>query len=122
MSVLDTLLQMEIPQPQTKKFKLKRLSKLAGEEVVFTLQELGFSRVAEIRNMREGEEMDVSIVLAGVAEPSLRDKALMEKYGAVTPMELIKKLLLPGEIADISREVEKLSGYRMSTLEEVKKN
>lgn len=29
-------------------------------------------------------------------------------------------LLLPGEIEDLSREVEKLSGYRAMTIEELK--
>ncbi|MFQ9792971.1 MAG: hypothetical protein ACLRX7_06850 [Acutalibacteraceae bacterium] len=30
-------------------------------------------------------------------------------------------MLLPGEIEDISREIEKLSGYRVVTLKEIKK-
>ena len=38
---------------------------------------------------------------------------------AVKP--LLKRLLLPGEIEDISREIEKLSGYRVVTLKEIKK-
>ena len=54
--------------------------------------------------------------------PNLRDKALLEKHHAPTPAELVKGLLLPGEIEDLSREVERLSGYRTATLEEVKKN
>ena len=118
---LDILLRAEIPQPQEKDFKHKRLSKLCGEEVIFTLKELGFSRVAEIKKMHEGEEMEVHIVLAGVKAPDFKDKALLSKYGAATPAELVKKLLLPGEITDMSREIEKLSGYRTSSIEEIKK-
>ena len=34
---------------------------------------------------------------------------------------VVEKLLLPGEIEDLSREVEKLSGYRSVTIEQVKK-
>lgn len=33
---------------------------------------------------------------------------------------MLKQLLLPGEITDLSQEVEKLSGYRRRTIEEVK--
>ena len=44
-NTLDVLLRAEVPEPQTKLFKHKRLSKLCGEDVVFTLRELGFSRV-----------------------------------------------------------------------------
>ena len=65
--------------------------------------------------------MEVHIVLAGVKAPDFKDKALLSKYGAATPAELVKKLLLPGEITDMSREIEKLSGYRTSTIEEIKK-
>ena len=31
----------------------------------------------------------------------------------------MKKMLLPGEVEDISRQIEKLSGYRTDTLEEI---
>ena len=33
----------------------------------------------------------------------------------------LKKMLLPGEIEDISKAIEKLSGYRTNTIEEIKK-
>ena len=61
------------------------------------------------------------ILLAGVVDPDFKNTALQEKYGAATPAELVEKLLLPGEIEDLAREIEKLSGYRTVTLEEIKK-
>ena len=76
---LDILLRAEVPEPQTKAFKHKRLSKLCGEDVVFTLRELGFSRVADIKKLHEGEEMEVHILLAGIVEPDLKDKGLLAK-------------------------------------------
>lgn len=118
-NVLDILLNMEIPDPQKKQVKLKRLSETCGENVFFTIKELGYSRVAEIK---KHEDIEVHTLLAGVVEPNLKDKALMEKFHALTPAELIKKMLQPGEIADLSIQIEKLSGYRKKTLEEVKKN
>lgn len=122
MGVLDVLLRTEIPEPQTKQYKIKRLSKEAGEDVIFTLKELPFSRVADIKQKHGlDEEMEVHVVLAGVAEPDLRSEELQKKYGTATPAELCKRLLLPGEIADLSRAIEKLSGYRVNNLEEVKK-
>lgn len=122
MGVLDILLKSDIPAPQQKQFKQKRLSKQLGEDVVFTIRELGYSRVAEIKKLHENDgEMEIGILLAGTLEPDLKNKELLEKFGAVTPAELAKKLLLPGEITDLSRQIEKLSGYRMETLEEVKK-
>ena len=59
--------------------------------------------------------------LRGVVEPDLKSAELMSKYNAITPAETIKKMLLPGEIIDISRAIERLSGYRIDTIEEIKK-
>ena len=123
MNVLDILLQNEVPAPQTKEFKHKRLSQVYGEDVIFVLKELGFSKVAELKKINEDDkEFEVHVILAGVVEPDLKNQDLMNKYGAITPAELAKKMLLPGEIADMSYEIEKLSGYRTATLEEIKKN
>lgn len=120
--MLDRLLKPEIPSVQkalpTGTYKLKRLSELAGEDVVFTLRALPYGRVKDIQAMTE--EADVAILLAGCVEPDLKAPALREKFGGPTPAEMVKSMLLPGEIADLSRAVERLSGYRMETIEEIK--
>ena len=119
--VLELLLGMQPAKLPEKRVKVKRLSKLCGKDVVFTLRALPYNRVAEIRD-GSSKELSVDILLAGVQCPDLRDKQLLERYHAPTPAELVKTLLLPGEIEDLSREIEKLSGYRATTVEEVKKN
>ena len=50
----------------------------------------------------------------------LKDKRLAEKFGGATPAETVKAMLLPGEIEDLSRAIERLCGYRITTIEEVK--
>lgn len=120
-NTLDLLLKMEVPNAPTKEIRIKRLSKLSGGDVIFKLKALSFSRVAELKELHAGEDMGVHILLAGVVSPDLGSSELKEKYRAATPAELIKALLLPGEIEDISREIEKLSGYRVSTVDEIKK-
>lgn len=120
-SVIDILLQNEIPKPQTKRIKMKRLSEHCGEPVYFTIKQLPYSRVAEIKNE---PELSLHILLAGVVDPELKSKELQTKYDVPTPAELVKVMLLPGEIEDISREIEKLCGYRTATIElvsEIKK-
>ncbi len=120
--VLELLLNLDPPELPCKQVRLKRLSELCGRDVVFELKALPFSRVAEIKKTHAGdEEMGLHILLGGVTSPNLKDKRLAEKYHAHTPAELLKKLLLPGEIEDLSREIELLSGYRTLTLEDVKK-
>ncbi len=120
--MLDRLLRPEIPSVQkdlpTGRYKLKRLSKLAGADVVFTLRALPYGRVKDIQAMTE--EADVAILLAGCVEPDLKAPALKEKFGGATPAETVKGMLLPGEIADLSLAVERLSGYRRETIEEIK--
>lgn len=120
-NALDLLLKAELPGVPEKEFKMKRLSELCGADVVFSLKALSYSRVADIRETCKGENMSVHIVLAGVTSPDLKSKELLEKYRAATPVELVKVMLLPGEVEDLGREIEKLSGFRQNTVEEVKK-
>ena len=121
MDVLDLLLNAEPQKLPEKEYKIKRLSKETGGDVVFKLRALPFSRVAEVRK-RDDDERNVFIVLAGVVSPDLKNQALQDKYNAATPAELVKNLFLPGEIDDLALRIERLSGYKTAVTEEVKKN
>ena len=81
-------------------------------------QNISYGRVQELKRLTE--EADIQILLAGCADPDLKAAALQEKFQGVTPAEALKAMLLPGEIADLAIAVEKLSGYRRTTIEEVK--
>lgn len=119
-NTLDLLLKIDAQNLPEKDYKLKRLSGLCGAPVVFKLRALPYNRAAELTRS-EKDDIEVHILLAGVAEPNLKAPELMSKYNAPTPAEMVKKMLLPGEIIDISRAVERLSGYRTDTIEEIKK-
>ena len=82
-------------------------------------QNISYGRVQELKRLTE--EADIQILLAGCADPDLKAAALQEKFQGVTPAETLKAMLLPGEIADLAIPVGKLSGYRRTTIEEVKK-
>lgn len=122
-SMLDLLLKPEVENVQkhlpTAKYKVKRLSKAAGADVVFTLRALPYGKAQELQDS-DSKDMNVHILLAGVVEPDLKASALKDKFGGVTPAETMKAMLLPGEIEDISRAVERLSGFRTPTIEEIK--
>lgn len=119
--ILQRLLSPTVPNVQKdlqeKKFRLPRLG-TEKEPVIFTLRALPYGRVQEIQEM--DKDVSIHILLAGCADPNLKDPALMEKFGAATPADAVKCLLLPGEIEDLSREVEKLCGYRRRTIDEIK--
>lgn len=121
-SVLELLLGKEIVDVSkslpTARYEIPRLSKAAGAPVVFVLQALPYGRTQDMKRLTQDSELQ--ILLAGCVEPDLKAAALQAKFGGVTPAETLKALLLPGEIADLSAAVERLSGYRRITIEEVK--
>lgn len=120
MNTLDLLLKGPTTEMPESEYKVKRLSTLCGGPVVFKLKGLPYSRAIELTKSQK-DDLNVHILLAGTVDPNLKDTELMEKYNAATPAELVKKMLLPGEIEDLSRMIEKLSGYRSVTIEEIKK-
>lgn len=77
-----------------------------------------YGRVQDISRLDQDAELQ--ILLAGCIDPDLKSTPLQHKFGGITPAETLKAMLLPGEIADLSREVERLSGYRRATIEKVK--
>ena len=121
--LLDLLLKPEVPNVQKKlpvaEYKVKRLSELVGQDVVFKLRALPYGKVEEIKDSIS-KDVQVHIVLSGLVEPNPKSKDLASKFGGETPAETLKAMLLPGEIEDLSRAIEKLTGYRMNTIEEVK--
>ena len=108
-------LEKDLP---TATYKVDRLSALAGHDVGFTLKALPYGKVHDIE--RFTQDVDVNILLAGCVEPNLKDERLQEKFGGATPADVVKKMLLAGEITDLSQAIEKLSGYRRMTITEVK--
>ena len=117
---LDQMLRPEAEDVQknlpTATYEVKRLSRALGEPVVLELRALPYGRAQNLRDMAVDQE--VHILLAGCEE--LKDEALRTKFGGATPVETVKAMLLPGEIADLSRAVERLSGYRQNTIRELK--
>lgn len=123
MDLVSLLLRPELPNVQkelpTAQYRVKRLSQLLGTDVIFTLKGLPYGKVQKLRESMS-DDVSVQILLQGCVEPNLKDPALKERYGGATPAETVKAMLLPGEIEDLSREVERLCGYRKLTIEEVK--
>lgn len=132
--VLDILLagsprnvRRDLPEQE---YKMVRLSKELGRDVVFRLRALTYSKCTELADR---DQMDLWTALEGIVEPDLKDVRLAVKYGllqegenwghsGVTPPDLVQAMLLPGEIKAVSRAVQQLSGYQTITLKAVKKN
>lgn len=117
---LDQILRPEVKRVQdelpTAEYEIKRLSRLCGEPVTVTLHALPYGKAQDLKEMTR--DVEVHILLAGCGE--LSNPALKDKFGGATPAETVKNMLLPGEIADLSRAVERLTGYRQNTIAEIK--
>lgn len=131
-NVMDLLLQTDenkLVKP-TKDVEITRLSGIVGEKVIFTCEGMMIDKYAEMRDNAtrakgDGEELDaldlqVFMVLEGVKSPSLKSEELRGKYKAATPKELVKKILLPGEIKRLYETIADLSGFGDEAVQEVK--
>lgn len=123
-SALDLLLRPELPDVRKtlpeKRVEVKRLSKLTGQPVIFTLRALSYNEIRKIQD-KPREDQAVSAVLYGCKDPDFRDKRLLDPEKSVaTPTDAIKARLNPGEIDELYVELQMLSGYIRRTLAEVK--
>lgn len=138
MSLIDKLLQMDnktLTEMPKREVEVPRLTQVLGEPFKVVCQAIDGERYADIQkasidlNKKGGVrninlfDMQVLTVIDGVVEPSLKDTKLLNHFGCVTPKELVKKLFLAGEIAELSNVVTELSGYDKTEEdeEEVKK-
>lgn len=137
MSLIDKLLQMDkakLMEMPTRGVEMPRLSEVLGEQFKVTCKAIDGERYADIQRSaidlnKKGAlrninlyEMQVLTLIEGVVEPSMKDERLLGYFGVVTPKELVKKLFLAGEIAELSNVITELSGYeKTEDEEEIKK-
>ena len=135
-NVLDLLLGSDIGEIKlpTKEMEITRLSEVFGAPFVITVSALSPDRYEEVQDMAvsvKGKDADIEIsllqllvvmegVMAPNGKPLFKNKDLMSKFKASTPKELVRKLLLSGEIANIYGEIANLSGFGDGAVKEVK--
>lgn len=123
-SVLDLLLRPDLPDVRRelpeKQVEVKRLSRLAGEPVVFRLKALTYDQTRRVQDKPRGEQA-VEMVLLGCTEPNWRAPGLLDPAKNIaTPIDAIKAKLTAGEIDELAVEIQMLGGYIVRALEDVK--
>ena len=123
-SVLDLRLRPELPDVRRelpeKQVEVKRLSRLAGEPVVFRLKALTYDQTRRVQDKPRGEQA-VEMVLLGCTEPNWRAPGLLDPAKNIaTPIDAIKAKLTAGEIDELAVEIQMLGGYIVRALEDVK--
>ena len=119
LNITDMLLCIPTRQKSSKLVEIKELSEKAGRKIYFELTELDYDECAYLK--AKGDEMDACIVCMGIKEPKLNSEEFAKSQNEQMPQDALKKYLSAGTIEALSGEIQKLSGYRVITVEDVKK-
>ncbi len=135
-NVLDLLLGSDVGviNLPTKRMEIKRLSEIFGSPFIVTCIALTPDKYEDVQNMAldiSGKDVDIDInllkvvaVIEGVQDDTgkflFKNKELMTKFKAPTPKELVKKLLLSGEIDSLYSSIASLSGFGDNAVTEIK--
>ena len=131
MNIVDKLLKMDAGKIKTPEKEIKlNLKKLGGEEFVFPCKAVDPEYVTELQeNSIEFKKNGISkikiydtkvmTIVEGCPEV-FKNKEVIKHFGAATPKDLVKKLLVSGEIDELKAEIDALGGYDDDDEEEVK--
>ena len=131
MNIVDKLLKMDAGKIKTPEKEIKlNLKKLGGEEFVFPCKAVDPEYVTELQeNSIEYKKNGISkikiydtkvmTIVEGCPEV-FKNKEVLKHFGAATPKDLVKKLLVSGEIDELKAEIDALGGYDDDDEEEVK--
>lgn len=123
MNLVEKLLAVdkkEFDKIETKKLKSKQLSNFVGEDAEITIQAVdgdlfggltasGLDKNGDV-NYSNAFSTNAKIAAAGIMDPNLKDKQLLQHLGVATPADAAKKIF-KGEINRISSEIAELSGF-----------
>lgn len=135
-NVLDLLLGADVGEIKlpTKQIEITRLTEVFGAPFILTCKALSPDKFEEVQDMAvsiKGKDADIEVsllqllvvmegVVDGSEKPMFKNKDLMAKFKAPSPKDLVKKLLLSGEITQIYQTISTLSGFGENAVKEVK--
>ena len=133
-NILDLLLGSDVGEIKlpTKEVEITRLSQVYGAPFILTIKAITPAKFEEIQDMSidvKGKDADITqlqlfTVIEGVVDatgaPMFKNKELMSKFKVSTPKDLVRAILLSGEIAKIYGEISELAGFGDNAVKEVK--
>ena len=133
-NILDLLLGSDVGEIKlpTKEVEITRLSQVYGAPFILTIKAITPAKFEEIQDMSiDVKDADIDItqlqlftVIEGVVDatgaPMFKNKELMSKFKVSTPKDLVRAILLSGEIAKIYGEISELAGFGDNAVKEVK--
>jgi len=126
-NMLDLLLGAgdAVLERPTESFEVSRLSTILGEKFTVSAHALTQKELDEIPT---GENRPILVILAAVNDPDFSSEALRKKYTpagrkmTLTSVELVKTLLLPGEITNLYNAIMALTGFSYEAIQKIEKN
>lgn len=125
MNLVEKLMKIdrgEFEKGKTKKLHSVMLSETLGEKTYITIQSVNPKEVLDLTATGLDDEgnpiiektldMNSLITAAGVVDPPLKDKKLMEHLGEATPAMAALKLF-KGEVNYIAAEINKMAGFNI---------
>ena len=135
MNTVDILLGMdraEFENVNEKSLEIKRLSKKAKQPFMVKIGAIPARRLTKFLSgttdksgqvqMDKAYDANVNICLAGLIDPSMKEKKLMDGLGCNTPGETLEKIFQPNEINMIADAIMELSGFAGNDVVEEVKN
>ena len=133
-NILDLLLGSDVGEIKlpTKEVEITRLSQVYGAPFILTIKAITPAKFEEIQDVSidvKGKDADIAqlqlfTVIEGVVDPTgapmFKNKELMSKFKVSTPKDLVRAILLSGEIAKIYGEISELAGFGDNAVKEVK--
>ncbi|WP_407312044.1 phage tail assembly chaperone [Desulfosporosinus sp. SB140] len=128
MNLVEQLLKIDAGLIETPSKVITIQSKKLKEPLDFPCKAVDPEKYAEIQEgaveIRKGDVKKINmyalktlIVIEGCPEV-FKSKEVMDHFGAPTPKELVKTLLLSGEIDDLYNGINELSGYEKDAEDE----
>ena len=135
--ITDLLLDADFEQIErpSKEVEIKRHSNIFGEKFTVLCKALTYDKYSEIQenciemNSKEPtfdlQKLQLELVFNGVfdAQDGTRlfsNKELQKKFKVPHGKELVKRLLLSGEISALADTITELTGYKEDLIEEIK--
>ncbi len=132
MNTIERLLKLDAGKLKTPEKEVKIKLKKVGEEFIFPCKAVDPEMVSELQEnsieFKKGDinkikmyDTKVMTIIEGC--PSIfKSSELMKHFGAATPKDLVKKLLVSGEIDELKGKIDKLGGYEKEDNEDEIKN
>jgi hypothetical protein len=127
MDMIEMLLGsgVDLTERPTAEFEVSRLTKKIGQPFMVKAQAL---TMCEFDDLPKGGNFKEHVILKAVTDPDFKSPELAAKLKpagrktALTPVEVIDELFLPGEIVNLYNCITELSGYGDDAVVKIQKN